>query len=1025
MSGLDWIIIALSVAALLGLFWKRINAPGVLKIALMIRRCMNKRFFRRVLVLILSCCWAVTVPAQQVDQMVFQELVTAANTLVEAGTPEKAIPFLEEIVRRSGTSTDRETAKSVQQVRLQLGQIYGQMYQFDKAKQYIQEYLSSDLGGERASALRVLCQVYLADEDWPALKKAGQALRSEPDKSREDREFSEFCLVQAYYNEADYAAALELLPGVLDRVEDPDMLTSFRLIEASCLFETGQAETLLAMLPERLKGDARYDLGMNTLLIRLGDEMFGKGNFRDALSVYRQVVPRQELVAWQEDQKAQMKELLAKLEARRLKTEPESDMRVKIEAKMKELQEESESFPEIPAYDLHLEYRMGQIYAKQQRFWEAAALYDRVSVKYPDEVLGEAALYEKIVLFIDLGLGDEAVMLGKAYMEKQHKGVYPRLVASTLMRYFFTQKNTDGVLDVFGYSTRWGSVTSVEEKEPEAVVRYMACFAWLERADFPAAARAFDEVVEFAPSSRAAIDSQYWRAMCSLMLQEYEDALQRFTDFRKTYPDSSFAPEALFRAGVSCVGLEDYPAAKVKFDEFIETFSDSELLPEALAMRGDLLGTDGKLDEALADYRRAIELSADSYAALPEHSAERAQAAIPATYALTQAANTLDMDAKAYAAEGEYELSEQRYRKIIDEVENYENRFGDDADWAQSVFLKGQAQLALGKTDEAVNAYLDTVIKFGADPLQQGVGAILFDLGAVIQNELNAAERDAALVRLREAGEGSASKPLQLRLSVLLAKIDGSQAGLGRQLLAAEDDLKEIPPSALDLMCIAALEQEDFSRAAEFLDWFTLHFGDSPYINSAYHLRAEDLFRQEQYEDAAAVAAEVLSLYGTTPEVGWAQLLKGRAEMDLGKYAQAAETFNAVFNVPQWRGPLYAEAMVRMADAWFAQGGEEGVRKAHAFYERTYLLYKFYDEGRWAADAYLKDAQCLAELARLGREPDYKVRNIYRAMLLDEYVRDLPQAERAREELGPAETADLLAGQTNRMEAASTEMNKQ
>jgi tetratricopeptide (TPR) repeat protein len=986
---------------------------------------MEKIFFRLVLGAVLVFSWAGVASAQQVDQMVFQELVGAANTLIEAGTPEKAIPFLEEIVNRSGTSEDRDTAKSVQQVRLQLGQIYGQIYQFDKAKKYIQDYLSSDLGSERASALRVLCQVFLIDEDWAALKKAGQTLQNEPDKSREDREFAEFCLVQAFYNEGDYAAALELLPGVLDRVEAPDMLASFRLIEASCLFETGQAEALLSSLPDRLEGAARYDLGMNTLLIRLGDEMFGKGSFRDALSVYRQVVPRQDLLAWQENRKAGIQEVLGKLEERRIKAEIESDARNRIEEKMKELQEESESFPEIPAYDLHLEYRMGQIYANQKRLWEAAALYDRVSLNYPEEELGQAALYEKIVLFIELGLGDKAVALGTAYLETQHKGIYPRLVASTLMRYFFTQKNTDGVLDVFGYSSRWAGAASAEEKEPEAVVRYMACFAWLERADFPAAARAFDEVIEFAPASRAAIDSQYWRAMCSLMLQDYQDALQRFGSFRKNYPEASFAPEALFREGVSCVGLEDYPAAKAKFDEFIETNPDSELMPEALAMRGDLLGADGKLDDALADYQRAMDLSAKVYAALPDGSPERTQAVVPATYALTQAANTLEMDARAYAADGEYDLSEQRYGKIVDEVENYEKLFGDDADWAQSVFLKGQAQLALGKTDEAVNAYLDTVIKYGADPLQQGVGSILFDLGAVIQTELDATERDAALVRIREAAAEGGSKPLQLRLSVLLAKIDGSQSGMGRRLLAAEDDLNEIPPSALDLMCTAALEQEDFSRSEEFFNWFTLYFSDSPYINSAYHLRAEELFRNAQYEEAAAVAADVLSLFGTTPEVGWAQLLKGRAEMELKKYAQAAETFNAVFNVPQWRGPISAEAMFRMADAWFAQGGEEGFRKAHAFYERTYLLYKFYDDGRWAADAYLKDAQCLSELVKLGREPDYKVRNIYRAMLLNEYVRDLPQADRAKEALGPEETADLLAGGTNRLEAASTEMNKQ
>jgi hypothetical protein len=34
-------------------------------------------------------------------------------------------------------------------------------------------------------------------------------------------------------------------------------------------------------------------------------------------------------------------------------------------------------------------------------------------------------------------------------------------------------------------------------------------------------------------------------------------------------------------------------------------------------------------------------------------------------------------------------------------------------------------------------------------------------------------------------------------------------------------------------------------------------------------------------------------------------------------------------------------------------------------------------------------------------------------MLLDKYVRDLPQAEKAKKFLGPEETAALLSGNTN------------
>jgi TolA-binding protein len=251
---------------------------------------------------------------------------------------------------------------------------------------------------------------------------------------------------------------------------------------------------------------------------------------------------------------------------------------------------------------------------------------------------------------------------------------------------------------------------------------------------------------------------------------------------------------------------------------------------------------------------------------------------------------------------------------------------------------------------------------------------------------------------------------------VLLAQLDNTQADLGRRLLAEEKNLEVIPPSALGLMCSAALEQADFSRAEELFTFFSQNYGDSPFLNSAYQLRAEELFLKRQYPEALALASDALGLFGATPELGWAQIMKGRAQMELKQYDAAAGTFKAALDVPAWRGPLHAEAMFSMAEARFAQGDFEN---AGVFYQRVYLQYKSYDKGKWAADAYLRSADCLYKLNRAA-----DARNTYRALLLDEYVRNLPQADVAKRALGPEETADLLAGQTNRIEAVSTEMKK-
>jgi tetratricopeptide (TPR) repeat protein len=329
--------------------------------------------------------------------------------------------------------------------------------------------------------------------------------------------------------------------------------------------------------------------------------------------------------------------------------------------------------------------------------------------------------------------------------------------------------------------------------------------------------------------------------------------------------------------------------------------------------------------------------------------------------------------------------------------------------------LKSKAQLQLGEADQAVKACLDAVSRYGADPSQKGVDDILQKLGSIIKTRLDENQQKQARTRLRQAREEAVSPTLQMRLDVLLAELDGTQAALGRKLLAEEKSLEPVPPPALSLMCSALLENKDFSRSQEFYDYFAEYYEDSPFRASSYQLRGLDLYGQKNTNEAYDLAVEALGMYGGTEETGWAQLMKGKIELERGEYQQAAETFNMVFSLREWR-PISAEAMFRMAEAWEAQKNYE---KAFAFFQRTYLLYKAYDEGRWAAEGYLRSAQCLRKMGRVTA-----ARNTYRAMLLDEYVRDLPQAEEAKKVLGPAETAVLLAGGTNTMEIVELEVGK-
>ena len=112
------------------------------------------------------------------------------------------------------------------------------------------------------------------------------------------------------------------------------------------------------------------------------------------------------------------------------------------------------------------------------------------------------------------------------------------------------------------------------------------------------------------------------------------------------------------------------------------------------------------LDRAISDYRRGIDTNK----------------ALQSSYAAFQAAKV-------------YKL-EDRWEEIIELMNYYLDRWEELANVAESTFWIGQAQTKLGYLDEAVNAYVDTIERFGNDLLQEGVDKIILELKQITDSSL-------------------------------------------------------------------------------------------------------------------------------------------------------------------------------------------------------------------------------------------------------------------------------------------------
>jgi tetratricopeptide (TPR) repeat protein len=918
--------------------------------------------------------------------MSFSDLIGRARYAMENDQPTVAIPILKEIISRAVTLEDRGAQKSVQMARLQLGSAHLQIKRWDEARNYAEKYLANEPQSDMEAARMVLCQAAFGAKEWQELSQQATQLLG-TSLSLKNKSAVDQLHLQALYNLEKYEDAQEMIPRIMESDADPEHLRMYRMMQMRCLFEMGDTDKLVILLPTIFRGESRYDITFNLMLLRAGDQMFDKREYRKALAIYRLVMPKPSLMAHQQER-------LNQAEAGG-------------EGDPEELRAQLKSLKKAYDYDTHISRRAAQIYSELKRYWEAVVLFEQIYEKNPTSKEGHTALFQKLLILYEMGVYDEAVSESLAYLDDYNTSIFPRLVCAQLAQHYLQQNQLRKVLGLRRYADRWQRSSDPDVLEQETNLHYLLGFVRFKLLEHEEAFTEFDQVIRMSPRSQAAIDSGYWKAMCRLLQQNYEVAFEQFMNYRRDWPRASFAADALYRAGVCEFGLEDYEGAKKTFTTFIEEYPDDAQMPSVLSMYGDLQAADGLIDDALASYKRAVDIVRKQYAAETDPNLKKSMVA-PASYAVMQAAQALKADAEAYDDQGEPERMKDKYNLIIDWMDRYKDSFGEDANWAQAVFWIGKAQMELGKPDDAVKAYLNAVLLYGTDPAQEGIASILFDLVGMIKNRLPQDRLEPTILFVKEARNSTKSLALQIRLDVLLADLDGTKEQLGKTLLAREKDLTVVPPSALGLMCSSALGAQDFSRSEEFFETFAEYYENSPFRAPSFQLLAIDLFQQGKIDEAFDLAISDLGTYGAAPDVGWAQLMKGNIEVARGEYKTAVDTYNMIFGVRAWRGPICAEAMFRMAEAWEKQANYE---KAFAFYQRTYLLYKAYDEGHWAAEGYLGSARCLNKLGRGAA-----ARNTYRALLLDEYVRDLPQAKKAMEILGPEETVELLAGGTNTIE---------
>ncbi len=925
----------------------------------------RKAWFAALLVVIVSTSG--TSWAQDYGSMTLADVFSYAEQNLKMGKYEEALPALLEALDRTEGLTDDQGQKTAQTCRYEIARIYYQMGDISAGMGYVEEYLANEPRPQERRVLGMLAQGFFEISDWEKIIELFQRLKEYKDLDQEVLFNMNLLAGQAYFQLGQYKECLDPLRFAEKNTKDDRIKGVCQVMVTRALVELEQWEQLYGWILRINRTDRRYDISLNLTLMKGAKRLYETGNYLNSLYLYRMVLPRETLIDFAEKQIAalqnQMKGTNSDLENGQLKSE------------MDGITQAVDLLKDLPPYEQEVTFRIGQVYSDVKRYWEGFVLYDKLYRDGPDTEIGEAASLQSVMVLYAVKEYDRAEERIISYLDEKPDGQYARTMLSVMMRDNLVRKNFDKVVGLRKYIEGLPlKENDIGERMLQADLHYMLAFAYLQSNRAREGGEQFGIVLEQFPDSEQKYDALYYRGMSYMLQADYDNALADFKTYQAENESGDQYAESIFREGVCLYGLQRVPDAEAAFTKFIEENPDHPVVSEAYSMRGDIEASKEAsnadpltLDRAQADFRKAI---------------DTAKIPLQASYPAFQAAKVYKM--------------EYKWQEIIDLMNYYMDRWEDMADISQAVYWIGQAQIELGQLhEEAIPSYINAIMRFGNDPQKQGVDKIISELVDVADKQLSQDEREELVVRLKVKMSTIEDDRdvLRLRLQVAQAMLEGEDIAmaLASDLMNSIEDLSITTPGSLSLMCDVAISTGNYEQMKRLSDYFIDNFEDSDLLWHAYHARTLALMEKKDYPGALAAIDVAQGLFGVEPFMGWAQILKGKARYAMGDFEEAENEYNMALNVPPWRGPVFAEAMYGMGECRLATSDFEG---AHNFFQRTYLLFKAYDDGEWAAKGYLAAADCLM---KLGRKDD-AVKTL-KSMLNDEYTRSNALAVKVREML--------------------------
>ena len=288
---------------------------------------------------------------------------------------------------------------------------------------------------------------------------------------------------------------------------------------------------------------------LNSMTVELGDQLYAKNFFGDALECYRAAYPREQIVRLQTDRISAMQRALeANLATARLDPSQFGQLAAannQLKIGIARTQKLLEEFQKLPSITPAIYIRMARCFYEVDRKWESVVVYQEIIDRFSKIPEREPALFGLIVALADVNQPAKAEARCEEYLREFKNGPNAETVGYMLGAVALQANDPRAAETYFGRMLETQPKSNFREQ-----MRYLLGNAKFMAGKHDEAMAEYKKYLSEFPKGQNVEDVNYRLALTALFSGKYQDALNALQTYLQKYPHGQYVSDAKYRIAV-------------------------------------------------------------------------------------------------------------------------------------------------------------------------------------------------------------------------------------------------------------------------------------------------------------------------------------------------------------------------------------------------------------------------------------------------------------------------------------------